>query len=237
MSQHKIGVMSDTHLCSKSERLDLLEQSFNVLKSEGITDVYHAGDLLDGHGVYKGQEFQLKRIGADEQVDYVIKHFPHRKGITTHFISGNHDLSFWDKEGIDVGRSIAERREDMKHLGHYCGRVNLSGVWMDLVHGRGGYAYAASYPLQRFINELEGGSKPHILVMGHFHRTLYMVYRNIHALLPGAFQDQNDYTRRKGLQPNKGFWTLEFKVDNGVKAMEPVWYPYYNRRQGRRVYA
>lgn len=233
-----VGVVSDTHICSKSERLDLLHSAYHIMKRAGITDVWHAGDIVDGNKVYKGQEFQLKRIGVDEQADYCVANYPRARGITTHFIAGNHDVSFWDREGIDVCRLISERRDDMDYLGQYYARIRLKGGCnVDLVHGRGGFSYAVSYPMQRFVNELEGGSKPNILIMGHFHRTLYMVHRNIHNLLPGAFQDQNDYTRRRGLQPNKGFWTLEFKVDSGVKEMEPRWYPYYNRHRGRRTYS
>ena len=44
--------------------------------------------------------------------------FPRVEGITTYFITGEHDLSFLKtKEKIDIGTVIASKREDMIYLG------------------------------------------------------------------------------------------------------------------------
>lgn len=232
-----IAVVSDTHLCSTSDRLDLLKRAYDYAANErGITRFFHAGDITDGYRVYKGQEFFLKCIGADQQADYVAEHYPQIKGVTTSYILGNHDMSHFDKGGVDIGRTIDAARPDLKCLGQYYARVQFGKVTMDLVHPHGGFAYAISYPVQRYVNELEGGSKANILIMGHFHRTMYTVYRNIHCLLAGAFQDQNDYTRRRGLQPNKGFWILQFGIDEkGVEFMRPEWHAYYELKDARIV--
>jgi predicted phosphodiesterase len=186
--------------------------------------------------VYKGQEFFLKCIGSDQQADYVVENYPRIKGVTTSYILGNHDMSHYDREGADIGRLIDAQRPDMKCLGQYYARVKFDNITLDLVHPHGGFSYAISYPLQRYVNELEGGSKANVLAMGHFHRTMYTVYRNIHCLLAGAFQDQNDYTRRRGLQPNKGFWILEFEGDNkGIINFKPEWHAYYELADARIV--
>lgn len=234
--EEKIGILSDTHLGCTSERLDLLGKAYKMFEDNGVKDVYHAGDVSDGYRVYKGQEFYLKVVGADAQADYVAQNYPQIKGITTHFILGNHDMSHFDREGADIGKMISVRREDMKYLGQYYARVQFNRTKMDLVHPHGGFAYAISYPLQRYVNELEGGTKANILVMGHFHRTLFTVYRNICCIMPGAFQDQNDYTRRRGLQPNKGFWIVEFEHDaKGIVSFKPEWHAFYELKDTRAV--
>ena len=48
----KYGVLSDPHLSSKKERLDALHMVYDVLEREGVTEVYNAGDVTDGWGVY-----------------------------------------------------------------------------------------------------------------------------------------------------------------------------------------
>jgi len=237
MSLERIAVVSDTHLCSTSERLDLLGDAYKFLSEErGVSTVFHAGDITDGYKVYKGQEFFLKCYGADDQANYVCEHYPQIKGVTTRFILGNHDMKHFDTSGVDIGKIISRDRPDLVYLGQYFARVQFDKATLDLVHPSGGFSYAISYPLQRYVNELEGGSKANILIMGHYHRTLYTVYRNINCLMPGAFQDQNDYTRRRGLQPNKGFWIIEFEHDTkGISMFRPEWHAYYELKDTRIV--
>ena len=40
----KLGIVSDTHLCSVAERLDLLNQAYDDFVAQGIKTVLHAGD-------------------------------------------------------------------------------------------------------------------------------------------------------------------------------------------------
>ena len=41
----KLGLLSDTHLCSDAERLDIIEKAFTRFADEGIKVVLHAGDF------------------------------------------------------------------------------------------------------------------------------------------------------------------------------------------------
>lgn len=56
----RIGVVSDTHLCSNEEALDELHCAYDIFKREGITTVLHAGDIVTGRGIYRGQEAETK---------------------------------------------------------------------------------------------------------------------------------------------------------------------------------
>ena len=76
----QFGVIADTHLCSKYCRIDLLNEFYDIIAAEGIDTVFHAGDLVDGEGVYRGHAYELEVIGSDAQVDYVVKNYPRRKG-------------------------------------------------------------------------------------------------------------------------------------------------------------
>jgi len=222
--EFRIGVVSDTHLGSYYEDLKSLEEMYTIFKKEGIKYVFNCGDLTDGIGVYRGQENFLKHSTTTEQARYFNKNYPKIEGIENIVITGNHDLKQFERGGMDVGELIIkggrcgddvsfDGREDIKYLGRYAGRVVFNNVKIDLVHPDYGFTYAISYSPQKYINELEGGSKPDILLFGHLHRLMYMNYRNIHLFMAGAFQKQSDYLKRKGIQPAIGGWIINIMID------------------------
>jgi calcineurin-like phosphoesterase family protein len=60
----RLGLISDTHLCSDADRLDLLEKIYDDFEKQGIKHVLHSGDLMDGWNVYPGHERLVKVIGG-----------------------------------------------------------------------------------------------------------------------------------------------------------------------------
>ena len=224
----EFAVVSDTHLASKYERLNELHSFYNDLKKYGINLVLHAGDITDGVGVYKGQENCIKVYNTDEQAEYTKANYPKIKGIETKFITGNHDLRAWDKGGADVGKLINEMRPDLKYLGRYSQRVNIEGFKIDIVHPAGGMAYALSYPAQKYVNGLEGGTKPDVLIFGHRHQSIFMGYRNIFCFDAGCFQGQNDFTKRRGINPQVGGWIIQLNRLNAKEIeITPKFKKYY----------
>ena len=209
----KFGVVSDSHLSSKKERLEELRELYGVFKSEGVNHVFHTGDITDGWGVYRGQEFEVKHFGQEEQIDYAVKNYPQEEGITTEFITGNHDLRQYERGGVDPGVAIGRRRKDMTYLGQAYATVLLpNGATMELIHPDGGVAYALSYRAQRQINNLSPKDIPSMLVYGHFHTSFYMYYRNIHFLQAPCTKDAGIYEKRKGINPTIGGWLVEATI-------------------------
>jgi len=137
---YKFGYVSDTHLCSKYERLDVLNAAYKVFRKEGITAVLHSGDILAGERMYRGQEYELHTIGATDQARYVIDKYPKFQGITTYFITGNHDLSHWKRSQIDVGMFIYGKRDDLVYLGQEEADIEIGGVKIRLIHPGSGTA-------------------------------------------------------------------------------------------------
>ena len=137
----KIGVVSDTHIGSRFQQLTHLNTFYKMCKEEGITDIFHSGDLLEGNGkLYRGQQFEMFLNGASNQVDYVVKHYPKIKGITTHMISGNHDFSFYKESGYDAVREICYQRDDIEYLGVFGAYITIGKTRFYLMHGTGGNA-------------------------------------------------------------------------------------------------
>lgn len=88
-SEGVFGLISDTHLCSVAERLDLINKAYDEFASSGIRQVFHSGDLTDGFQEYRGHHQFVKVFGSQPQAQYVIQRYPRRDGITTYVIAGN----------------------------------------------------------------------------------------------------------------------------------------------------
>lgn len=227
----RFAIMGDTQLGSKYAQITYLHEFYDICEREGIKDVYHTGDITEGLKMRPGHEYEVYTVSADEMRDDVVKNYPKRDGITTHFITGNHDASIYKHIGYDIGQAIAEKRPDMKYLGRDCAVINLTpNCTLELRHPWDGTAYALSYKLQKMIEAMESDSKPNILAVGHYHKTEYLFYRNVHALQTGCFQGQTPFTRGKGISVHLGGWIVTVKVDeNGtIKSFAPELIPYYN---------
>lgn len=211
----KFGLIGDTQMGSKYAQITHLHTFYDICKSLGITDVYHTGDITDGIKMRPGHEYELYVNGADEMKDDVVKNYPKVEGITTHFITGNHDASLYKHVGYDIGRTIANERSDMEYLGRDCAIVQLTpNCTMELRHPWDGTAYALSYKVQKMIEAMESDSKPNILAVGHYHKLEYLFYRNVHCFQTACFQSQTPFTRGKGISVQLGGWILGVEVDN-----------------------
>ncbi len=210
------GIVSDTHMSSKQERLDALHEMYDIFKQEGVTTVFHAGDITDGVGVYKGHENEVKHHNQSDQIEYVQQNYPKLDGIQTYFITGNHDLRAYERGGADPGIQIARARRDLSYLGQMAATVKLpGGTKLELLHPAGGSAYALSYKAQRDINNRSPEDIPDVLVYGHFHTSFYMHYRNLNFIQAPSFKENGQFEKRLGLHSTIGGWIVDAKVGDG----------------------
>ena len=120
----KLLLISDTHLASKYDRLDILRYLYHKAEDKGINYVLHSGDLTDGLSGRPQQLYDLKEISYTGQRDYVIDKYPHSE-IPTYFIAGNHDLWWVRQCGADICRDIANQRQDLHYLGSDCADLKI----------------------------------------------------------------------------------------------------------------
>ena len=226
----RFGLMGDTQLGSKYAQITQLHKYYDICEQLEIANVYHTGDITDGLKMRPGHEYELYCTSADELKDDVIKNYPRINGITTHFITGNHDASLYKHVGYDIGSAISNERTDMKYLGRDCAVVHLTpNCTLELRHPWDRTAYAISYKSQKMIEAMESDSKPNILGIGHYHKAEYIFYRNVHCFQTGCFQGQTPFTRGKGISVHLGGWIFTVYVDeNGyIQRIVPEFIPFY----------
>jgi UDP-2,3-diacylglucosamine pyrophosphatase LpxH len=201
----RFALMGDTQFGSKYAQITHLHNFYDLCAELGITTVYHTGDITDGLKMRPGHEYELYEISADGQREDVVKNYPKRDGITTYFITGNHDASLYKHVGYDIGAAIARDRDDMVYLGRDCAVIELTpNCDLELRHPWDGTAYSISYKPQKMINAMDSEEKPKLLAIGHYHKLEYLFYRNIHTFQTGCFQSQTPFTRGKGISVHMG---------------------------------
>lgn len=226
----RFGLMGDTQINSKYTQITHLHDFYDACAREGIATVYHTGDIDEGEQMRPGHQYECYTQGADDHVDEIIKVYPRRTGIQTDFITGNHDASMIKRCGFNIGPQIAKHREDMNYLGQDCAVIELTpSCKLELRHPWDGTAYAISYKSQKMIDAMQGGEKPNILAIGHYHKSEYLAYRNIHAFQTGTFQAQTPFMRGKGIAAMMGGWIVEIDVedDGSIRRVRQTFVPYY----------
>lgn len=226
----KFAIMGDTQFGSKYAQITYLHEFYDLCVKEGITSVYHTGDITDGLKMRAGHEYELYLTSADEMRDDVAANYPKRDGVTTYFITGNHDASIYKHIGYDIGQAIANLRDDLVYLGRDCAVIDLTPKCkLELRHPWDGTAYAISYKMQKMIEAMEADSKPNILAVGHYHKAEYLFYRNVHALQTGCFQGQTPFTRGKGISVWMGGWIVTVRLDDegSIVGFAPEFIPFY----------
>jgi len=224
------GLTGDRHTGSLYHHAVALRAFYDYAERRGVATIYDCGDILAGHKVYKGQEFEVRDLGFDAQIERFRADAP--RNIRTRFITGNHDASFKNLAGVPVGKVIAETVPEYEFLGEEQARVEFqtpNGPYiLGLSHPGGGSAYALSYKPQKIIESLEGGTKPDMLAIGHFHKAEFMPsYRNVCGIQAGTFERQTPFMARGGLAAHVGGWIVEVEVGKGHNVVRAEFVAFY----------
>lgn len=234
----RVGVVSDTHLCSNEQALAELELAYDTFEEEGISEVWHAGDFCAGVGIFPTQHNEIFRHTFEAQVDYLAEHYPRRKGIVTRGIAGNHDIEGqFGRVGANPVVALANRRDDIEYLGDYSAWVQLpNGAWVHLLHGKGGMSYSFSYKAQKLAAGYRDERKPAALFVGHWHVTGWIEAHGVQVVFPGCFEWKSKFLERLGLSPSVGFWIAEMTLGDDGELVQFA--PRLLRfREGRRIAA
>lgn len=224
-------VVSDQHYGSAYSSEAAHDASVYIAQKHSPDAILFPGDFIEGMSAREGHVYELEDIGVSAQLEKAVEKLYDYGDIPMYGITGNHDE--WSKkksdQGFEVGPYLEDHVDSFEFLGEYEGSVMLNkNVEVKLTH-RGNSAYAISYSMQKRINSLEGGTKPSALFNGHIHKSMYMPYRNIHAVESGTLQRQTPFMAMKGSPSMVGFWEVDIKFNKDeITAFSPTWYPIYD---------
>ena len=237
----RFGAVADSHLGSKYERLDCLNDIYDRFADEGITHVMHAGNWIEGEARFNRTDVSVH--GMDAQLKYLAEKYPQRPGIQTWAVAGDdHEGWYGQREGIDIGKRAEQTmrdhgRTDWVNLGFMEAHVMLRNkqtgkeAVMAVVHPGGGSAYAESYVIQKIIESLDGGEKPALALYGHYHKCLAGDYRNVFWMLVPSTKDQDCFMRKKRISSKIGGAIIEVSQnpeDGALHSYKPWMFRYFN---------
>ena len=189
--RQKVGVISDTHLGSKYCLRDQLKEFVHYAYDQGVREILHPGDVVDG--MYRHGVFEVSHVGLDEQARDLFETLPQLPGLNYRCITGNHDFTFTENSGVDVGHFLSNYfrkrgRDDLHFYGNRGAFLKIKGAIIHLWHPRSGVSYARSYAIQKHIEKYSSGEKPNILLCGHWHVYCHVYERGVHGIACPTFQ-------------------------------------------------
>lgn len=235
----RFGFVTDTHLVSKYSRLDVLHALYDIFEREGITTVYHGGNWIDGEAPFN--KYDLFCIGVENQVKYFLENYPQKKGLTTYVLSGDdHEGWYVQRDHIDIGKVMEDRakqfgRNDLVDIGYmerdFTFKRGDGESVIRVIHAGGGSTYAHSYTSQKYVESLQGGEKPAVVLVGHYHKFDHAYPREVHVIQGGCTQDQTPFMRKKKIQAMVGGCIVEIQQDHhGIfNRVKVEWMPFYDK--------
>jgi hypothetical protein len=234
------GAMGDLHAASKYTRWEVREDLMNRASAAGASCIFDTGNWIDGEAQFN--RYDVEAVGLDNQVAILAKNYP-KVGIPTYAVTGDdHEGWYIRREGIDIGRYCQNTMRDAGHDWHNLGYMEADVVLknansgmtsiMRVVHPGGGTGYATSYRPQKIIESYEGGEKPAILLLGHYHKLDCNNIRNVWSVQTGCSQDQTPFMRKKSLEAHVGGAIVECEQDpktGAIIAFKPELRRYFNR--------
>lgn len=214
LTEVTFAVLGDTHLGSEYSAEDELNDAYDIIESRGITQVFHGGDLSEGWKSFRHETFlNNKAIGFQNQLEYIVEHYPKRDGVTTYFIEGNHDLWVGKDALASLGKTVSMVRSDLKYLGAEFARINLTPyVDLTLYHPNDGSSANVFSKLQNFIDR--GGQKVSVLnFIFHYHKVGMLQHRGVYGFYGSSFQRQSNWMNINNLSSYIGFWIITLKLN------------------------
>lgn len=237
----RFAVASDIHFASKLHRRECLTDFIDIAYDMGIRTVFDPGDIFAGINMYRGQLNEITDWSMELQIKEGVDGLPKRAGLTYHMIGGNHDESYMKASGADVVSAFSKQRSDVKYYGFYSAMLDIvapdtkKSIKVELHHPEQAGAYAITYHIQKEIEQMPGGMKPQILLMGHTHQSVMIPdYRGVAAFYCGTFEDQTLYLKRKHISPHLGGWIMDIGIaaDGSPKTFNVTWVKYFHSKRG-----
>jgi len=228
--EFKFVAISDTRFGSKSQQLSILNDIYYKAYELGYMNVIHCGNMTEG--IYPISNIYADTLFLDDtmrQVDYIFKYYPKIPGIKTYFITSSKDEKHLKSNKIDIGKRIAEARDDMIYLGFNSCKLDIDKASMLIFNSKLGKTYTVSYRAQQQVDSFRSEDKPNILLYGGLLQMEKFNYRNVNCISVPSVCATTKEMNDKRYSNTIGAWYITVKTDergffDSVRAIDSVYY-------------
>ena len=212
--EFKFIAIADTRLGSKSQQLSILNDIYVKGHEMGYDNVILCGNISAGL-------YQLTNVYAEtnfindthNQIDYIVSHYPKVDGMKTYFITGKIDDNHLSKNKINIGKRIAESRDDMIYLGENSCDIIIDDIVMRLFSSKLRKTYTVSYRTQQQAESFRSEDKPDIVLYGGLLQSDQFTYRGIKILsIPSVCATTKEMSEKR-YSNSIGAWYVKIKTN------------------------
>lgn len=223
-------VISDTRLGSNRQQISILNDLYKKANALGYKNVIHCGNISEG--LYNNSSPYYDSLLIKDtlkQVDYIVDRYPYIEGMHTYFITGPKDLTHLTKKAIDIGKKIAESREDFTYLGKEKCLMQLKKVKMLVQNLKLAKTYTVSYRAQQVVDAIRSEDRCDILLYGGLLQQEKFTHRNIKILSVPSLVASTDEMQMKRYSNTIGGYFLDIQTDDkgylkNVDCMDTLYY-------------
>ena len=216
--EFKFIAIADTRLGSKSQQLSILNDIYTKGHEMGYDNVILCGNISAGlyplTNVYAETNFANDTLS---QVDYIVSHYPKVEGMKTYFITGKLDDTHLSKKKVNIGKRIAELRDDMIYLGENSCDLIIDDTVMRLFSSKLAKTYTVSYREQQQATSFRSEDKPDIMLYGGLLQMDQFTYRGIKILsIPSVCATTKEMSEKR-YSNTIGAWYVKVTTDKKGK--------------------
>ena len=229
-NEFKFIAIADTRLGSKSQQLSILNDIYRKGYEMGYNNVILCGNI--SAGLYSLSNIYAETNFADdtqEQIDYIVNKYPYIEGMKTYFITGKIDDKHLQKNKINIGKRIADLREDLIYLGENSCDISIDKVVMQILSSKLAKTYTVSYRTQQQIDSYRSEDKPSILLYGGSLQMEKYTYRKVKCISVPSVCATTKEMNEKRYSNTIGAWYITIRTNQrglleGVNAISSTYY-------------
>ena len=228
--EFKFIIIADTRLGSKSQQLSILNDIYLKGHDMGYDNVILCGNISAGlyplTNVYAETNFVNDTY---DQIDYIVSHYPHVDGMKTYFITGKIDDTHLSKRKVNIGKRIAELRDDMIYLGENSCDLIIDDTVMRLFSSKLSKTYTVSYRTQQQAVAFRSEDKPDIMLYGGLLQSEQFTYRGIKIFSVPSVCATTKEMQEKRFSNTIGAWYVKIRTNKkgkleNINALSSLYY-------------
>ena len=208
-----VGIWADPHFGHTAQQPTIMRKLYDRFRAIGVDAVMCAGDLLEG--IYPSRpehEMEIFAHGLDAQMAVAKDAMRGLDFVTTYLIGSNHPFTFMKHGGVNASRRAESDIPGIKYVSDIVGDIWLrSWLRVRMWHPDGGGTPDDPFKsVRKYIKSLPVTNRPHVIIVGHYHKLGYECIDGIHCFMAGSCVGSTHFATANNLRYELGGWTAGF---------------------------